>query len=181
MEEKELFDAVEPRNSIDYMLRTLHQNNVQLIKIADQKANILIGLTAIVLTLLLCKLGSDQLYLPLIVFGICAVGASLFALFTLLPRIGQKGGGEEISEPSELLLFTRISKLDRSDYLQRMDAMLKHDKYVYSALVGDIHSQGNVLARKYKFLSLSYLTLAGGIFVAVALGLGQLFGLVPIG
>lgn len=39
-----MFASVKSRPSVDYVLRTLQQNNVELIKIDDQKANILIGL-----------------------------------------------------------------------------------------------------------------------------------------
>jgi hypothetical protein len=106
-----------------------------------------------------------------------SIFAAFFALFTLMPRFGQKGQENNAGENSHLLVFSQASKLGRDEYLRQMDVLLQHDKNIYSAIVGDIHSQGRVLERKYRFLRLSYFTLSGGIVAALGLSIAQSVGL----
>ena len=45
------FRDIEGRGSVDYVLRTLQQNYLELTQIADQKANIVIGLGVLIFIL----------------------------------------------------------------------------------------------------------------------------------
>jgi hypothetical protein len=161
----ELFKNVHSRPSVDYMLRTQQQNNVLLMQIADQKANILIGLTAIMLTLVMSKFSTDTLTLPIMIFSGFSVLAALFALLTLLPRITKVGPDESKQGNSRLLYFNYVSKLGKQDYLAQMSQILRDDDAIYDAITGDIYYQAMVLKKKYRYLRVSYLLFAFGIML----------------
>ena len=56
-----LFAAIPERNTGDCLLRTMQQHHVQLSTMADNKANIIITMSSIVLTLVLGRLDDPQL------------------------------------------------------------------------------------------------------------------------
>ncbi|MEM9246103.1 MAG: hypothetical protein AAGA67_10240, partial [Cyanobacteria bacterium P01_F01_bin.153] len=56
-----------PGRETIYLLRTIHQNQTQLITLADQKANILISIVAVVITILSTNLDAIKRFsMPLL-------------------------------------------------------------------------------------------------------------------
>ena len=85
--EKPLFSEVESSESVNYMLRTVQQNYVQLTLLAEHKANIIVGSTFIVLALLISNVSSGQLPIGLTTLSLFLLIASVFAIFALLPSV----------------------------------------------------------------------------------------------
>src|SRR5262249_11248529 len=78
-----------------YALRTVHQSQTHLVVLADQKANILIGVIAVTHTFIFTKLdflpNAHPMLLTLFVWALLieAVGV-YFALLTLVPRVSDR-------------------------------------------------------------------------------------------
>lgn len=157
------------RASVDYMLRTVQQNSIQLTVIADQKANILIGIIAICWTLTLSNADIATLPASLVAFNLFGGPAAIFALMALSPRPrGPSAAGDTVYNP---LIFSSFVQRSRADYLHEMQELVQADDRVYRAIFHDIHAIGQVLDRKYRFLRYAYrvfflgLVSAGAIFV----------------
>jgi hypothetical protein len=157
------------RASVDYMLRTVQQNSIQLTMIADQKANILIGIIAICWTLTLSNAGIATLPSSLVAFNLFGGPAAIFALMALSPRPRDpSAAGENGYNP---LIFSSFAQRSRADYLLEMRELVQRDDRVYQAIFHDIHAIGQVLDRKYRFLRYAYrvfflgVVSAGAIFV----------------
>lgn len=157
------------RTSVDHMLRTVQQNSIHLTMIADQKANILIGIIAICWTLTLSNAEVASLPASLVAFNLFGGPAALFALMALTPRTrGPSAAGDPGYNP---LIFSSFVQRTRDDYLREMHELVQFDDRVYRAIFHDIHAAGQVLERKYRFLRYAYsvfflgLVSAGGIFL----------------
>lgn len=164
------FRSVESRSSVDYLLRTQQQNNVHLIQIADQKANILISLTAIVLTLILTRYELTQMPLSLMVLAAGLVLSALIAMITLFPRSVRKSRNSGSLDPN-LLSYVDASRLSPESYCSQMALMLNDDGELYFQLTRDLHNQARILNRKYFYLRASYIALAFAVVAALVAGL----------
>ena len=111
------FNQVEPRNQIDYMIRTTVQKNTALSGMADQKANILTASSFILVTVLVSRyselpeLANEILVL---LFFIClSITFSLISLFPIFllffyfPRRHAVSKYKRISDAFVLIIKTR--------------------------------------------------------------------------
>lgn len=160
----EVFNNVKPRSSVDYLLRTQHQNSVLLVQVADQKANILIGLAAVVLTIILTRYELDQIPLALAVFALSLLTAAGVSLLTLLPRLGGQKSVLD-SAHKRVLNFNSAASLPKAEYLGTMAIILETDDSVYFHQASELHEISRILHKKYHYLKISYLIVAIGILI----------------
>lgn len=154
-------------------LRTVHQNQVQLNVLADQKANINIGFTLLFFTLSQSQLayefgGNELARLVYISLTVSLALSLLLALVVVFPRTGRT----RVREPGQMVnpfYFGMFSQLDQDTYLNYMIEHLTDDETVHRLLLVDIYQIGRVLRRKYRLLRFSYSFLAFGAFLAVVL------------
>lgn len=163
-----MFDDVKGRNTADYLLRTAQQHHVQLSAMADAKANILITVSSIVLTLTIGRFGDPILRWSLLTLAGFTLLALLLAVLTVLPKLGKaKLKGNELSADFNLLFFGHFSFLSQEQYLKEMEKVLTDDARVYETLVKDLHSLGSYLYfKKYRYLRYSYFLLLTGFIIA---------------
>lgn len=163
-----MFDEVKGRNTADYLLRTAQQHHVQLSVMADTKANILITVSSIVLTLSISQFGDPTLRWSLLTLAGFTLLALLMAVLTVLPKFGRvKLKGNELPAGFNLLFFGNFIALSQERYLQEMETVLASDARVYETLVRDLYSLGRYLYyRKYRFLRYSYILLLTGFIIA---------------
>jgi hypothetical protein len=165
------FAAVPERNTGDAILRTTQQHHVQLSVMADTKANILITVSSIILTLILGKMTDPNLRAAMVTLAAFIFTALLLAVITVLPKYRpiRIAPGAPLPEHFNLLFFGHFSELPKERYLLAMAEQMKADGSVYEAMARDIYGMGYYLAHfKYRFLRLSYLFFLGG-FVFAAL------------
>jgi len=147
---------VEPRSSIVYLLRTTQQHHVSLSIMADQKANILIGASFILLTILLNNFKNNENSISVIILSISTLIAAFFAVLAVMPAIsfGKKTTNKFKSNP---LFFGSFHSLSHEEYLEEMHKVLGGDAEVYGAMVTDIYQIGQILhKKKYRYLGFSY-------------------------
>jgi hypothetical protein len=163
------YAAVPERNTGDVLLRTTQQHQVQLSVMADTKANILITVSSIVLTLVLGKLDSPELRPAMLTLGAFILLALLLAVITVLPKYRplRLAPGAALPDHFNLLFFGHFAELSRERYLEEMAKALQADGSVYEAMARDVYSIGYYLSRhKYFYLRLSYLFFLGGFVFA---------------
>ena len=81
------FEGIRARTNVDHMFRAIHQRQTQMSAMADQKANILIGASFVVLTLAFGQARVVGLTPALICFAITASVATFFAGLVVFPRV----------------------------------------------------------------------------------------------
>ena len=172
------FAAVPERGSSDHLLRLVQQHHVQLSTMADTKANIIITVSSIVLTLVLGRVTDPNLRGGLIVLGAFTLLALLLAILAVLPKFRGKFKFEGPLPPDfNVLFFGHFSGLDRERFLQEM-AQKMMPGVAYETIVRDVYSLGSYLSQhKYPYLRWSYLFfLAGFVLACVVQGAHLIFG-----
>lgn len=163
------YAAVPERNTGDVILRTTQQHHVTLSVMADTKANILITVSSIILTLILGKMSDPNLRAAMVTLAGFIFAALLLAVITVLPKYRpiRVSPGAALPPHFNVLFFGHFSELPRERFLLEIAGAMKPDGSVYEAMARDIYGMGYYLAHyKYRFLRLSYLFFLGGFFFA---------------
>ena len=165
---------------IQTMLRLTSANHLKLSEMADRKANILISVNSIIISVLLIhKLTAESnLVIPTVIFVTSAITVIVISILATRPKIS--GGSFLMSEVKEkktnLLFFGNFYKATYEEYNEAMGEMMLDTNYLYNILIKDIHSLGVVLGRKYKLIRLAYNVFMIGIIVSVlAFGISAIY------
>lgn len=168
---------------ISTMFRIMSENHVNLSQMADSKANIMISVNTIVMSIMVSGLlGRLQFYtefiVPTIILLAVCLTAVVFAILATRPNITKGTFTEEDirNKKVNLLFFGNFYNMSLHEYDWAMKEMMKDGEYLNSSMIKDIYFLGVVLARKYKFLRISYNIFMFGLIVAiVAFAIAMLF------
>jgi predicted metal-dependent HD superfamily phosphohydrolase len=159
---------------IQTMLRLTSENHLELSNMADGKANILISVNSIIisviLSVLLRRLEVDtHLTIPTIIFLLFSVSTIVLAILATRPKIseGRFSKNDILSKRTNLLFFGNFYKSSMDEYQWAMGTMMKDKEYLYGSLIQDIHQLGVVLGRKYKLIRAAYNVFMIGIIISV--------------
>jgi hypothetical protein len=167
--ERQRFTGVQPRSSIDNLLRTVQQHHVQLSLMADTKASLLITISSIVLTIALSRSGDAQFRGALLTLAAACLLALLLAIVAVLPTFARPRRGPRRGDKPNILFFGHFANMSEDDYFAEMERVISSDALAYEAAVRDIHSLGIYLYRKkYRFLRLAYVAILAGFLLATA-------------
>ncbi|MBL7742948.1 MAG: HD domain-containing protein [Chitinophagaceae bacterium] len=156
------------------MFRIMSDNHVSLSQMADSKANIMISVNTIVLSILVSVLfGKLQYYpqfiIPTIILASVCLGAIIFAILATRPNItrGTFSKDDVQQKKVNLLFFGNFHKMDLPDYDWAMKEMMNDREYLYGSMIKDIYFLGKVLAKKYERLRTSYTVFMYGLITAI--------------
>jgi len=163
-----------PDRGIETMFRLTSRNHINLSSIADNKANILISVNSIIISIIISGLiktldNHQHLVIPTYMILVINVVTIVFAIIALRPNVtkGKFTRKDIESKNTNLLFFGNFHSMDRTDYRWGMMEMLNDSNYLYTSLIDDIYFLGKVLGKKYKYLRYSYNIFMYGIIVAV--------------
>jgi Family of unknown function (DUF5706) len=157
------FQGVRARSSVDNLLRTVQQHHVQLSLMADMKANILITISSILLTIALSRMNDVVLRPALLTLAVACLISLVLAIIAILPTFARRK--DQVSK--NLLFFGHFASMSEEEYFREMEEMLATDPRLLEIAVRDIHSLGVYLFRKkYRFLRFAYVALLFGFILA---------------
>jgi len=164
------FLGIPERNTADNMLRTTQQHHVQLSALADTKANIIITVSSIVMSLALGRLNDPKLVASAATLLVFTLLALILAVLAVLPKFrGSKQHEGPLPDNFNLLFFGHFSGISQDRFEQEIARQLANDGRVYRAVTRDIYALGSYLAvYKYPYLRWSYLFFLSGFFAAAA-------------
>lgn len=162
------YAQIPERNTADNVLRTAQQHHVQLSAMADTKANIIITVSSIVLTLSLGRLADPELRVSVLILAGFTLVALLLAILAVLPKYRPiRLTGETLPAHFNLLFFGHFAELSRERFLVEMNRVLMPDGTPYSVWAADLYALGVYLAHhKYRYLRYSYLFFLAGFVLA---------------
>ncbi len=163
-----------PTRGIETMFRITSKNHLTLSGMADTKANIMISINSIILSILVSVLirkfeEYPNLIIPtLILVGVC-LAAIVFAILATRPNVSSGTFTQEdiMSKRTNLLFFGNFHSMQLDDYLWGMREMMKDGDYLYGSLIKDIFFLGIVLGKKYRLLRISYTIFMFGFVIAI--------------
>lgn len=161
----------QPGAHLDQMLRQTRAHHVQLSAMADTKANMLMTLSAVVVTLTVphvFKPGFTWPFAVLIAFCLVTVTFAAYAVMPKSPPSVKNSPPPDVNDVRfNLLFFGDFVRLDYPKFEAAMESMMNDPSRAYEAQVRELYVLGNFLAqKKYRFLRLAYLTFLIGLFAS---------------
>jgi len=160
--------------SIATVFRIMAQNHSALSQMADSKANILISVNSIILSLLIGslieKLQTDaNLQIPMGIISIVCVTSIVFGILATRPNVssGTFSRDDIAQKRANLLFFGNFHNMSLQDYNWGMTEMLGDKEYINNSMIKDNYFLGVVLAKKYKYLRIAYNIFMYGLILAV--------------
>ncbi|MBF9254927.1 hypothetical protein I2I11_16610 [Pontibacter sp. 172403-2] len=149
---------------IETMFRTTMASHLQLSVIADNKANMLISVNAIIASIMISSFFSKfqdvpHLIVPSILLTVVCVVTIIFALQSTRPNIKNTLVPEG---KIDLLFFGDFVQLNADTYRDGIRNIMRDHNLLYNSMADNIYVQGKVLSRKYRLLKLSYTIFAVG-------------------
>lgn len=165
-----------PDRGIQTLFRVTLRNHLTLSDIADTKANILLSVNAIIISLALSNLipkldnpSNDYLIYPTVIFVLFSVISMILAVLATRPNVtrGEFTKEDVDQKKVNLLFFGNFHKMGLKEYEWAINELIKDRDYIYSSLTKDLYFLGLVLNRKYKLLRWTYTIFMIGMIVSV--------------
>jgi Pycsar effector protein len=164
------FKIEKPGSYLDHLMRASQFHLIQLSYMADMKANMLLTMSSVVMTLSLPQLLKGAHLWPLIVltaFCLLTIGLATYAVMPKIPVRHEKTAPDIHSLNFNLLFFGDFTRLTQPQFETAMEEVMNDHSRVYGAQVRELYLLGTFLARKkYRFLRLAYLSFITGLTLA---------------
>ena len=166
-----------PNRAIQTYFRTNYRNHINLSAIADNKANIMISVNAILLSVLVSLLTyknitetNPMVLMAVIIFFITGLASLVYAVLSARPKVTTINKNvKDVNElKKNLVFFGNYVHLNLEEYEEAVDAMFRDGELIYGNMTRDIYFLGKVLDKKYRYLTNSYNVFMVG-FVATAI------------
>ena len=161
---------------LDHLVRQTRMHHTQLSSMADMKANMLLTITSVVITLSVGYITEPHLKWAisvLIAFCLLTIGLATYAVMPKMPFSYKKMQAADIKAPSfNLLFFGDFVRLSYQEFEMAMEEVMNDPSLTYQVQVRELYTLGTFLAKKkYLFLRLAYITFIIGAFASAIVGL----------
>ncbi len=161
---KPLEDTINGNKSAQMMFKTALRNHIDLTSIADNKANIMLSINALIITislpLLASSIGDDaKMIFPTSILLTTCVASIIYA--TLATRPIQSKGLTSIkniqTKPTNLFFYGNFYKMKFGDYKAGIKMIMEDDAKLDDSIISDLYYLGKALGNKFTQLRVCYL------------------------
>ena len=156
-------------------IRTTSRNNIERIKIADQKASVLMSLNAIMITILIPAIiaNLDQVveelyYIPLILIAVTCTTTLYLSAKALQPI--SLDYGKTIYTNSTVpspFFFGNFFKMNPQEFRAYYQSTVSSREGLAEFVLQDIFHVGRIVSRKYQIIRRAYMIFLNGLFVVI--------------
>ena len=178
---QDMHQGLGSNRGIETMFRTTFQSHNDLVSLADQKANMMISVNGIIISILLASLSPrlDETGWVLIPTGMLllgCVGSLVFGVLAARPRVTRNPASLEDVRAgrANLLFFGNFLGMPMEDYLEGMRLLMANPEEVYMTMVRNLYALGHILEKKFRLLWLSYTMFLSGLGAAVVVAVVML-------
>ena len=172
--EKVSTPTISTNKSAQTQFKTALRNHIDLSNIADNKANIMLSVNALILTVALPFLVDKSIdntlfLLPTIVMSAVCLSSMIFATLSTRPiKMSGFTSQERIkSNQSNLFFFGNYHKMTYDEYKSGVDHVLSDNEALDDSIIRDLYFLGKSLGKKFEYLRLCYTIFMYGISVTV--------------
>jgi len=156
------------------LYRTTLQNQMTSIAIVDQKANIIIGINTILISIIIALVGMEtsfvqfdmyeniKISLPFSILLVFCVSSGIVSILVVRPTRSLW-----IKKNPSQLFFKNFKDSNLENFKKDMKKILKSNASIYEVLNTDIYLNGLTIQRKYRLVRYAYLLFMYGLLVAV--------------
>lgn len=167
-----------PDRGIQTLFRVTMRNHLKLSDIADAKANILLSVNAIIISLAIANFipdltaateSSTTMMIPVFVLMIFSVASIIGAIMSTRPNVtsGEFTRDQIKNGDVNVLFFGNFHRMPYEQFEWAMHEILENQTDVYESLMKDLYMLGVVLNRKYYLLRITYTIFMVGIILSV--------------
>ena len=162
---------------VETMYRTTYRTHTNLSAMADSKANLMLSVNAIVISIMVSNLLprlsdniTPQILIPTVLLTCTCLGSMIYATLATRPKVteGKVTRDAILQRKANLLFFGNFHNMKLEDFQWGVTEMLKDPDFLYSSMSRDLYFLGIVLAKKYQHLSVCYNIFMYGLIVSVA-------------
>ena len=161
-------NIAQPGSHLDHLLRQTRWHHAQLSSMADTKANMMLTVASLVITLSVRYLVEPLLRwaaLTLIAFCLLTIVMSAYAAMPKLALSLKPAPSANVHSPAfNLLFFGDFVHLSYPEFEAAMEEVMNDSSRTYEAQVREVYYLGVFLARnKYRFVRLAYISFIAGL------------------
>lgn len=159
---------------VETLFRNTSRNQIHLIRLADYKANMIISINAIIISVILSFLiirldANKYLELPTFILVLTNIMTILIAISATRPRINMDNRNDEKMREAgdNLLFYGNFYKMPFDKFKGDIRKTIIDKEYLYDSLSKDIYHQGILLVKKFRKINLSYTVFITGLILSV--------------
>jgi hypothetical protein len=159
---------------IETMFRTTFQSHNDLVGLADNKANMMISVNGLIISILFASMSANVnrvSLVPIITLMVGCAGSMIFGVIAARPRVTRNPITLEDVRAgrANLLFFGNFLTMPMPDYLEGMRVLMANPDEAYMNMVRNLYALGHILEKKFRLLALSYTFFLLGLGGAVVL------------
>ena len=151
------------KRGVETMFRTSYRVNMDLSSLADAKANIMISINGLIVSILIASIApkvdaNPWLLVPTSIFLLGCVVSLVFAVLAARPRIQSNLVTLEQAREgrTNMLFFGNFAHIQQNEFVLVMKELMQDPDNLYEMMITDIYGVGSVLQKKYRMLRTSY-------------------------
>jgi len=161
---------------LDHLVRQTRMHHTHLSSMADMKANMLLTITSVVVTLSVGYITEPHLkwaIIVLIAFCLLTIGLATYAVMPKIPFLVNRETADITKTPGfNILFFADFIRLSYEEFEMAMEEVMNDPSLTYQVQIRELYTLGTFLAKKkYLFLRLAYITFIIGAFASALVGL----------
>lgn len=171
----------EPKRGIETMYRATYRTHIELSAIADSKANMMISINTIIMSVIITVVGGGftltentfienlRYTVPICILLLGSLASVIYAVISARPNVTEKKVDlEKIkNKQSSSLFFGNFTKMKLKEFITNMQELGRSKDLLYDSMSIDIYFLGLVLTQKYRLLRISYNIFMGSLVLSV--------------
>ncbi len=162
----------EPRQQLDHLLRQTRNNLVSFSQMADTKAQVLLSISSVLLSLSLAKVSDKKFTLSITALMIFLLITIFLALLTVIGKVKIVNHKKHSIHDLDYspLFFGNYGDVPYDEYAKNFEEVMNDPDKSYEIMVKDIYYAGKYLLQtKYKYIRLAYLYFFAGLILTIVI------------
>ncbi|MEP2770696.1 MAG: Pycsar system effector family protein [Fulvivirga sp.] len=166
---------------IDTLYRANYRNHINLSAIADGKANMMISINTIMISVIVTLSGASlsvsksyiienlRFTVPIFILLIGSLASVVFAVLSARPKVtAREIDIEKVKEDEmSLLYFGNFLGIPKQQFVNYLNKLKADQERLYNSMSVDLYNLGGVLKEKYRLLTVSYNIFMTGLTLTV--------------
>ena len=148
---------------IETMFRTSYNVQMDLTGLADNKANMMISINGIIISIIIASVApkldtNPWLLIPTTIFLLGTLVSIVYAILAARPRVSSVPITLKDLENSRgnILFFGDFANLRVDEYVEGMHGLLEDRAVMYETMIRNLYGLGSVLRKKFALLQIAY-------------------------
>ncbi len=168
----------EPRQQLDHMLRETRLHLISFSRMADTKANILLSISSVLLSISLTQVANPRFTVSITVLVGFLLATTFLALMTVIPKLsGFRHKKFSVHDPDySPLFFGNYVDVPYEEYARDLEEIMNDSDRTYEIMIREIYYSGvYLLNEKYRYIRYGYMFFFAGLILSTVIFFVQNF------